>query len=442
MDDDGKISQIRLSWDQGSLLKQLEVIGKTGRNWPIKDSKEQIALIQSSVKASDAGLAASASGNSASLSHRSRGSSTNAIRDPHSTLHMQPTREELENAAAETFVAPYAGSRPQPRRYEDIISDEPKGDGRDSPHDRSPSKSGQGKNYQPMRLFEGQEEAAEEDSPKGRPASQYIRPDPRKFKHFDFDDGSNAPHASKSGAPADQHPKSKHGSQWSFDDFVTPVKPKPSKTMAMRHHDTGGHFGVDDDPADNGDLPAGKGRRDAETHFELRDDGEQVPKQERSRPKGSIHNDGLGLYKNNLFNQDGSDAPPERTLGNITNLKDRSKDFEPQWEMRDESPAPAQPQRSQPIPEYRQKAVKMMEANWSAVDQSPAQEKENSRLAKPQPGGRIHIAGDGMGGKKGTNRDWMVGGDGGDQGRIHIAGDGMGGKKGTNRDWMFGGDGA
>lgn len=374
---------------------------------------------------------------------------------------MQPTREELDSATSESFVAPYGGSRPQPRRFEDILGDNPDGNNYDYRQEPSPAKVGQGKNLTPMRIFDGQEDAAEEDSPKPRPNSQYIRPDSRKYEHFDFADGSDPADAPK---PSEPRPKSKHDSQWSFDDFVTPAKPKFSK--AVRHQEVR-HWAVDEDVAP-APQHAGKGRRDAETHFELQDDGEQVPKKERARQKGSVHNDGLGLYKNNLFAQEGgaaTDAPDERTLGNITNLKDRGKDFEAHWEMRDDSPAQTQAPRPQHIPEHRQKAVKMMDSHWEMKDEPLEQEKENTLIGKgPVDDNRIHIAGDGMGGKKGTNRDWLYGDNGdfeadmpkpapsrvprsqpvseprkkGDDGRIHIAGDGMGGKKGTNRDWLYG----
>ncbi|RKF72610.1 hypothetical protein GcM3_097010 [Golovinomyces cichoracearum] len=45
-----KITQIRLSWDQGCLLKLISVIGKTGRNWPICGGDDQSKLITSCVE--------------------------------------------------------------------------------------------------------------------------------------------------------------------------------------------------------------------------------------------------------------------------------------------------------------------------------------------------------------------------------------------------------
>lgn len=400
-----------MSWDQGSLLKQLEVIGKTGRNWPIKDSREQIALIQSSLKSTGAGPATSTQDHKEVLI-RTRGNTTNALRDPHATLHMQPTREEIEGVGASSVVNPYSGNRPQQRGFTDILGDDPEGAHYEDRHAMSPNKIGGGKNYQPMRIFDGQEDVAEEDTPKGRPASQYIKPNPRKYSHFDFADGSDPNDAPQAGVAFDKKPKSKHDSQWSFDDFVTPSKPQASKALRkqdVRHWDTDKEALGDETPA-----PApGKGRRDAETHFELQDDGERVSRPERGRQKGSVHNEGLGLYKNNLFNQeDAETADPEaqRALGNITNLKDRGKDFDAHWTMTDESPAHPQTQRPEPVPENRKKAVKMMDANWSSYDESPKQ-KENTRLSEAQGDTRIHIAGDGMGGKKGTNRNWLYGGD-------------------------------
>lgn len=321
---------------------------------------------------------------------------------------MQPTREEIENSQNAGIVSPYAGkNRPKQRGFADILGDEPEDDTHAAEQNRSPAKSGQGKNYQPMRIFEAHEEAPEEDTPKGN-RNSYIRPNPRKYQHFDFADGSDPNDAPQAGVDFDKRPKSKHDSQWSFDDFVTPQKAKPTKAVRaqeVRHWDTDKEALGDETPA----HPAMKARRDAETHFELQDDGERIDRPDRpnTRAPGSTHNDNLGLYKNKLFDQEEEAPESQRPLGNITNLKDRGKTFEAHWEMTDDSPAPAQ--RQEPVPEHRKKAVKMMDANWSSYDESPTQ-KENTRLGKPQDDTRIHIAGDGMGGKKGTNRNWLYGG--------------------------------
>lgn len=324
---------------------------------------------------------------------------------------MQPTREEIEGIESSAVVSPYGGSRPKQRGFTDILGDNPEGSHYEDRHAMSPVKIGGGKNFQPMRIFEGQEEqAAEDDAPKGRPVSQYIKPNPRKYNHFDFADGSDPNDAPSAGISLDERPKSKHDSQWSFDDFVTPSKPtsKPLRAQEVRHWDTDKEALGDQTPA----QAPGKGRRDAETHFELQDDGERVSRPDRGHQKGAMHNEGLGLYKNKLFDQEDAQADPaaQRPLGNITNLKDRGKDFDAHWLMTDESPAHAQAERPQPVPEARKKAVKMMDANWSSYDESPKQ-KENTRTGEDPSDTRIHIAGDGMGGKKGTNRNWLYGGD-------------------------------
>ena len=45
-----KITQIRQYWDQGSLLKQIDVIGARSRNWPIREGSEQAKLIKASAQ--------------------------------------------------------------------------------------------------------------------------------------------------------------------------------------------------------------------------------------------------------------------------------------------------------------------------------------------------------------------------------------------------------
>jgi hypothetical protein len=389
-------------------------------------------LIQTSLKAGGLANTAAAKDHKEVLTH-ARGKSTNVLRDPHATLHMQATREEVENTESEQVVSPYGGNRPHQRSFTDVLGGEIEGSDTSSPsrqHNMSPAKAGASKHFQPMRIFDGQDEHVEEqDTPKERSGSQFLRPDPRKYQHFDFVDGSDPADAPRAGVSFDEKPKTKHDSQWSFDDFTTPSKPRASKVnrhQDVRHWDT-------DNATFAGETPAqgGKGRRDAETHFELQDDGERVvrPDKPGARARGSVHNDQLGLYKNKLFDKDEENAEPKRALGNITNLSHRGKDFDPHFVMTDDSPAHSSQPRGK-VSEDRQKAVKMMDANWSAYDESPKQ-KENTRTGKSQGDSGIHIAGDGMGGKKGATRTQQDNG-------INIAGDGMGGRKGTNRDWLYG----
>ncbi|OLN94341.1 hypothetical protein CCHL11_02965 [Colletotrichum chlorophyti] len=435
-DSEGRIAQIRQSWDQGALLKQLEIIGKSGRNWPIRDNTEQIKLITKGLKAT--GKLESAPDTN-ELINRSRGNSNNALRDPHASLSLfAPREQQAEESPAQPVVSPYAGTRPQQRSFTDILGqadEEPASPsaGRER-HDAVAPKIGAGKNFQPSRLFDADAHAEEPDSPEQQKSPEkFYRPNPKKFQHFDFADGSDPQDTPK---PAEGRPKpTKHDSTWSFDDFVTPQKIKPGKTLRtqdVRHWDTD----INNESAKETPLARPvqqKPRRDAEHHFEFEDDGPVGEPRPAGRPKGTAHNTGLHLYENNLYSEDGKPLPPDtdRALGNITNLKDRSKDFSAHFAMTDSSPNPTGQQQRPVVSDSRKKAVTMMNSNWESYDQSPASQKEN--IPEPtQKSGGIHIAGDGMGSKKLKEEE------GGDSRGIHIAGDGMGGKKGTNRNWLYG----
>ena len=145
-DDDGRIKQIRQQWDQGALLKQVEIIGKMGRNWPIKDSREQIAMIQSCVKSAGS-VPAPTSVDHNEVVIRTRGNSNNALRDPHASLQLFGNREELESVEAAAVVSPYAGNRPRQRGFTEILGDEPHDDDELAQRERSmsPTKVGGGK---------------------------------------------------------------------------------------------------------------------------------------------------------------------------------------------------------------------------------------------------------------------------------------------------------
>ncbi|KAG4220147.1 hypothetical protein PC116_g31374, partial [Phytophthora cactorum] len=340
------------------------------------------------------------------------------LRDPHASLALFAPREESDESIA-AVISPRGGARPRQRDIVEILGDEPvESPGRDrseSPSKAVAPKAGVEKKFQPSRLF-GDEETLEETNLVEDVASpnRFYRPNPKKFSHFDFGDGSDEPEQVP--PPVEETTKkTKHTSQWSFDDFVTPQKVKPSKVLQQQNVR---HWGNEEDevPDSPGRKPAAaKPRRDAETHFEFIDDGVPSGAPRATRPRGATHNNGLGLYKNNLYNEDGNGTPPAsepQPLGAITNLKDRGRDFESHWDMTDNSPA-QKPQSKPVIGEDRKKVVKMMDANWSNYDQSPIQkEKENKPIgvSKGPDGERgIHIGGDGMGGGNGSNRNWLFG---------------------------------
>ncbi|KAG0648113.1 hypothetical protein D0Z07_5797 [Hyphodiscus hymeniophilus] len=464
-DANGKILQVRQNWDQGSLLKLIDVIGKTGRNWPIRDGKDQIKLITSSVKS--AGKLPVDSKADEDTVTRSRGNSNNVTRDPHASLSLFAPREKNLQDSLPAVVPPRASARPAPREYSELFvgndseaSTSPSkapGQRPESPSKAIASKIGAGKNFAPSRLFDNDENSPIRPSlNKDHSADHYLRANPAKYQHFDIAHVDEA-HDGRP-TPLKEVKSSKHGSQWNFDDFNTPAKFNPSKVL--RTNDVR-HWGNNSDD-ENIDSPikfkkVDKPRKDAETHFEFEDDGtlEGGPRL-IGRPRGAGQNTGPGLYKDTLFSEeDGAsdNSKGSKTLNTIANTKDRRKDFDPHFTMTDDSPASKPPVSEGGLRDDRAKAVKMMDANWSTYDQSPNQ-KENSPLPtsptrsstfkaplsdttnavsnRNDQSKGITIAGDGMGSRKGavSSTDKAKG--------INVGGDGMGGKKGSGRQWGIG----
>lgn len=409
----------------------IDVIGRTGRNWPIRDGKDQIKLIASSVKSAE-----KTDPQPQAPVDRSRSNSNNVTRDPHASLSLFAPRDKSTNESLPAVVAPRASAKPPPRDYHDLFvgndSDPASpnaGQGRTNSPSRPvvPSKSGAGKNYGPSRLFDNDTVDSPVRPPKDQ-GEQSYRPDPKRYQHFDFaNDAQDAPQPTPL-----RKTESKHGSQWNFDDFNTPQKNIPTKVL--RTNDVR-HWGNSDDEALNSPVKhkkSDKPRKDAETHFEFQDDG--VPTNGPrliGRPRGAGQNTGLGLYKNNLYDDgEGGVAGGDEPHNTIANTKDRRKDFDPHFSMTDESPAAKSTKHADR--EDRAKAVKMMDASWTAYGESPSQ-KENiaasPTASKPNTGtgkGPLSESTNTM-----SNRNDHPKG-------IMIAGDGMGGKKGTGRLWGFG----
>jgi hypothetical protein len=252
-----KITQIRLFWDQGSLLKQIEIIGARARNWPIRDGKDQARLIASSAGATAPSNAmgppsrhatATRGPDDVTISERpttansgrsSRSSTLNAMNDPHATLSLFQARDvNQDNSRGSYPAAPRtASAKPPPREYSELfVGSDP---GSPSPGDaqkqRIPTKSGGGKNFGASRLFE------EEETPATPQRTDGVKTNAKKYDHFQFgdDDDDATPKVSESRPTTG---KSKHQSQWDFEDFVTPEKVK-EKILDQQVR----HFGWSDD---------------------------------------------------------------------------------------------------------------------------------------------------------------------------------------------------
>ena len=192
-------------------------------------------------------------------------------------------------------------------------------------------KGGAGKNFQASRLFEDEKEP--DGSPKKQQDETYLKPNPTKYNHFDFVDGSEEPKPE----PARPRPKSKHDSQWNFEDFTTPAK----AAAKPRSQDVRNFGWSDDEVAESPTkkhFTIPKPRRDAESQFEFRDDGVPEPGRQPGHPRGAGSTSAANsLYQNNVYNEDGTPSPekPTRPLSTMANIKDRQKDFAPHFDMTD-----------------------------------------------------------------------------------------------------------
>lgn len=234
LDADKKITQIRLYWEQGTLLRQIEAIGRTGRNWPIRDGKALVDTVKNSLKA--AGHDTSANGSLALsdpsqivISEREKSGSISATRDPHASLSLFSPRDpnkESERSYDGPATAPRASAKPAPRDYSELFAGEeeeaPTGSAQrslsPSKMDGRDMKANSGKHFTANRIFD---ESSPLDPPKSPERKKTYG---QKYEHFAFGDGEDEPH--------DTRPRSKGSkgmSHFSFEDFSTPpsVKEKP-----------------------------------------------------------------------------------------------------------------------------------------------------------------------------------------------------------------------
>ena len=478
-----QIQQVRLYWDQGSLLKLVDVIGSRGKNWPIRDGKDQARLIASSAATTTSqgnGVTPSTSTsnpgnpNEAVVTSDPAEQRKNVTGDPHASLSLFGPRSD-DSAHVPKATAPRGSAKPPPRDYHDLFVSEGSPDasaqasqkenrpraqsqkaqsakppprdyhdlfiGNDSDaspaakeRPASPQKSGQvapkggaGKNYHPSRLFDM------DDTPPGTPKSPskdtYIKPHPTKFKHFEM--GGDNEESSKQQSPA--KPRVKPQSQLDIGEYLNATE-KPIKNPRNQEIR---HFGWGDDDT-NVESPVkhpnvAHARPDAKASFDFQDDG--TPGDNRrpaGHPRGKGVNNGLGLYQNNLF--DDTELPPippkNRPLSTVTNLKGRSKDFDPKWGLADAQPTltdrtkenkpvsplkpkstkPTKPQPEDDDEEFQHFAPPKSTAQTSGDSRPASRDQENltSTRNTDRPMG-IKNGGDGMGGAKGSVRSWGFG---------------------------------
>ncbi|KAI9702040.1 MAG: hypothetical protein M1836_001384 [Candelina mexicana] len=437
-DSNRKIQQIRLSWDQGSLLKLVDVIGSRARTWPIRDGKDQARLIASSV-ASIANAKGSApqgprdTGGTKDANeminvgrgHSNSAGKKNVTRDPHASLSLfAPRDEDDDDTSYPTAIAPKASAKPAPRDYHDLFvgnDEQPKAPtgGKHSSETPVAHKGGAGKNFQPSRLFEAEASPPDTPSTPQQSPNKFYKPHPTKYNHFDFGDGSDDPQKKPDASPTRPF-NIKHQSQWDFKDFTTPEQ----RRTKIRGQDVR-HFGFSDEEGEHVESPVKQPKRvqarpDNATQIELMDDGTPAGDRHVGLARGTGQNKGMGLYQMNLCDDDELASSASRgeqqnkPLSNVTNINKHRKDFDSQFTLTDLSPLSNTNigNEIKPVGENKQKAVKMMGSNWESYDQSPrqAQAMKENVGRKPTNTG-IKTGGDGMGGKKGASRNWGIGND-------------------------------
>ncbi|KAL2831777.1 hypothetical protein BDW59DRAFT_140007 [Aspergillus cavernicola] len=411
-----QIQNVRVHWDQASLLKQVEVIGNRARNWPVRDADKQTRLIKfaaASVPA-DNGPPPVALAKPASSAKEGQQQAPEAppspgkkyIKDPYAaeSLYELLSPSSDRSQPVRPPRAPASG-KPPPREYNELFVGDEESEVPDATPSRSriQTKTGAGKNYRPSRIFdtdevEGLKNATpvapkagagrnfrpsrlfddDETAANEKPGQIAYRANSKRFDHFELG-ADNSEREIK--APASR-PTSRHN-HWDFEDFATPEKPRrQARGEEIRH------FGWSDDEPGQ-DTPPVKPRvlhprRDAEMHFRLTDVDDE---DQGARIIKSYQNKGLGLYKDTLYSEENdvdaqedtkSIASIDRPLSLVHNGPNRQKDFQSHWQVTDEA-GPADTnvnvENKKPVTSDRLKAVKMLEPSWDTYDVSPEPKK-------------------------------------------------------------------
>ncbi|KAK9353200.1 hypothetical protein V1523DRAFT_411781 [Lipomyces doorenjongii] len=401
-----KIKSIRLFWDQGTMLKQLNIIGSRGNFWPIVSGSDQEKLMISDVVPS-------------SKPHVPVGDKTEPF-SPRKRFDISQLEPEIEVVLPRPAVIPTAASsKPQPRSFQDMI------DSQAGPPPLSPRR--QGKAPEAYDIFD-------EKNQQPLPARHMKGP---------------APTSENLSTPS--HIRAKRFTAKNFEahfKFGTPdQKPSPySKTRANMHPqpdelqwDYNAEKGIDETR-----VP-GNGRRDMVSNFEFKDES----------PAPAQHFNGIKIAGNGMGSRgkpqwslnmgaDDSDEPIRQKPAN--NVR---KDLVSNFQLTDSSPSQKEDQNS------RFNGIKIAgngmggrgKPQWSwdlepeVVEVKPAAITTTSTSAKPAPleletntgnirkdlaptvgseqtqklaeGGRfngIKIAGNGMGGRGKAAWSWDMGG--------------------------------
>jgi len=301
----GRIKEVRLYWDQANLLKQLGVIGRTGRNWPIKDGGEQVKMIYESVSRQTSSLSLGAGVSEEATSRpRSKGPES-ATRDPHASLNLfSPAEEQPE---PEKVRAPRRSSafKPPPRDLESIIGED---DGNEPLQVVKPPKSrgsfSQGQTFDLSRHMN--QEDAEPTKPNATGGNHGKN---SNYSHFEF--GTAGEEAQDKVRPGKQGKNTMTTSgTWDNEDYATPEKKKPA-----RRGNNSRSFGFEEEEEDESNAQRGhvlsnvtNGRRVNAHHFDIGDNSpadkkSTRPNQQRQQQQQQQQDD-----QDDFFSQFGSET--------------------------------------------------------------------------------------------------------------------------------------
>ncbi|KAK0256547.1 hypothetical protein B0A54_04612 [Friedmanniomyces endolithicus] len=395
-DSEQKIKQIRLYWDQGTLLKQVDAIGKTGRNWPIKDGQAQVNSINRSLNAGGRNTDLNGSTPAARgphdvviQGHKKRDSVT-AVKDPHASLALFAPRDPNEDSGPRQFegpkTAPRESYKAQPRGLDDILSGEetaPTGSTVRSPSptkmDGSYAKAGAGKHHVNNRLFDENEPSSPPRSPERKKVFM------NKQSHFEFGDGEDAAEQNR---PMSARGNKKAPTQIDFASFsVSPSVEDKSRPDYDRHWGDG----VQPDESSPVKRPIKHAPRvENESHFSI---ANSSPAAVHEKSKSLQRQKGMGLYQDPLHADERTAVRPVTN----TNNSRRGNDFAPQHTVGEGTPSATE--------KAKDNTSKNMGSNMSAQTRgdldsnwdfgTPIQEKKVYKTAGNGMGGREAGAGSG-----------------------------------------------
>ncbi len=425
---------------------QADVIGARGQNWPIVDGKDQIRLIVSSKSAAPVHTPSSP------ISPRGRGTQENGftarnpspnkkhIKDPYASLDLFGPQKSDENRPASSSAqgAPRASAKPPPREMSELfaaghedLEEKPGSPKKSYANPAVAPKGAGGRNFGANRVFDD-----EEDNDNNTTSPKGYKTNPARYNHFDIgdedDNDSFQYRGSAKSRPAQAIPMraktDKHGSQWDFADFVTPAK-QPVKVRAQDKV----NFDLEDDKQENspGKVGALKARRDAEPHFEFKDDGTPVDRHAVPKPRKDAQTHfafedeptpaprriiarteaARGLYRE-LPNESDEKPPLQSISANA-----RNSAFGSQWDMTDDSPVNTR--NKEKGVSHQSENRKKADSHWESYDESP------NTVKRPVSKGQTRA----------MQAHWSIGGDEEDeQAKPAAAVGSTGGKKGF---WDF-----